>query len=116
MIGRRSDIFSSPFANDLEEPCLHANPWHSRAGPRRWSHAGHGGADAYGTFGFELFRDYLLTIDDPQNEVRVETGGLPRADGLTVLTYHLDLGAPYIDIDVGGHRLRASIDAEMPVG
>ena len=75
-----------------------------------------GGADAYGTFGFELFRDYLLTIDDPQNEVRIETGGLPRADGLTVLTYHLDLGAPYIDIDVGGHRLRASIDAEMPVG
>jgi len=68
-------------------------------------------ADAYGTIGFELFRDYLLTLDFPQNELRVTTGELAPPDGRTVLTYVLESGTPYVDIDVAGRRLRASIDS-----
>lgn len=67
--------------------------------------------DAYGTLGFELFRDYLLTIDYPQNQLRVATGQLPDVDGQTVLNYFLDFGAPHIEIDLAGRRVRAEIDS-----
>lgn len=70
-----------------------------------------GDAEAYGTLGFELFRDYLLTLDYPQNQLRVATGQLPRTDGRTVFPYFLDSGTPYIDIDLAGQRVRASIDS-----
>ena len=68
-------------------------------------------AEAYGTIGFGLFRDYLLTLDYPQNELRVTTGELGTTDGRSVLTYVLDSGTPYVDIDLAGRRLRASIDS-----
>lgn len=67
--------------------------------------------EPYGTLGFELFRAYLLTLDYPQNELRVATGQLPVADGRTVLNYVLDSGTPHIEIDLAGRRLRASIDS-----
>lgn len=57
--------------------------------------------------GFELFRDYLLTLDYPQNQLRVATGQLPDVDGQTVLNYFLDFGAPHIEIDLAGRRVRA---------
>jgi hypothetical protein len=68
-------------------------------------------AEPYGTIGFELFRDYLLTLDYPKNELRIATGQLPPADGRTVLTYSLDFGTPHIEIDLAGRRFRASIDS-----
>lgn len=67
--------------------------------------------EAYGTLGFELFRDYLLTLDFPQNQLRVATGQLPDPDGQTVLNYFLDSGAPHIEIDLAGRRVRAEIDS-----
>lgn len=70
-----------------------------------------GDPEAYGTLGFELFRDYLLTLDYPQNQLRVRTGELPDPDGRTVLTYSVDLGGPHIEIDMAGHRVHALIDS-----
>jgi hypothetical protein len=67
--------------------------------------------DVYGTLGFELFRDYLLTLDYPQNQLRVATGELPTPDGRTVFPYFVESGTPHIDIDVAGWRIRASIDS-----
>jgi hypothetical protein len=67
--------------------------------------------EAYGTLGFELFRDYLLTLDYPENQLRVATGQLPQPDDETVLNLSLDFGAPHVEIDVAGHRMRASIDS-----
>ena len=67
--------------------------------------------EAYGTLGFELFRDYLLTLDYPRNQLRVATGELPQSDDQTVLNLSLDVGAPHVEIDVAGHRMRASIDS-----
>jgi predicted aspartyl protease len=69
------------------------------------------GAEAYGTIGFELFRDYLLTLDYLQNELRVTTGELAPADARTILTYVLESGTPHVDLDLAGRRLRASIDS-----
>jgi len=66
---------------------------------------------AHGTLGFELFREYLLTLDYPLNQLRVATGSLPTADGATVLDYSLEFGSPHIEIDVAGHRVHASIDS-----
>lgn len=67
--------------------------------------------EVYGTLGFELFREYLLTLDYPQNQFRVATGQLPRADDQRVLNFSLDSGAPHIEIDVAGRRMRASLDS-----
>jgi predicted aspartyl protease len=67
--------------------------------------------EAYGTLGFELFRDYLLTLDFPQNQLRVATGQLPDPDDQTVLRYFLDSGAPHIEIDLAGRRVRTEIDS-----
>ena len=67
--------------------------------------------EAYGTLGFELFRDYLLTLDYTQNQFRVAKGQLPPADDETVLNFSLDFGAPHIEIAVAGQRMRASLDS-----
>ena len=69
------------------------------------------GSEAYGTIGFELFRDYLLTLDYPQNELRVTAGELAPPDARTILMYFLESGTPHVDIDLAGRRLRASIDS-----
>jgi hypothetical protein len=67
--------------------------------------------DVYGTLGFELFKDYVVTLDYPGQQLRIATGELPVADGKRVLNYRLEQGAAYIPVDIGGVVLEASIDS-----
>ena len=67
--------------------------------------------EVYGTLGFELFRDYVVTLDYPAQQLRIAIGQLPAADGKQVLNYRLDHGSPHIPVEIGGIVLEASIDS-----
>jgi len=67
--------------------------------------------EVYGTLGFELFRDYVVTLDYPAQQLRIATGQLPVPDGKRVLSYRLDRGSAYIPVEIGGVALEASIDS-----
>jgi hypothetical protein len=67
--------------------------------------------DVYGTLGFELFRDYVVTLDYPGQQLRIAIGELPAADGKHVLNYRLEHGSAHIPVEIGGIVLEASIDS-----
>jgi hypothetical protein len=69
-----------------------------------------------GILGFNLFSDYLLTLDFPAGRVRLERGELPGADGAEVLSFENPQGAPVVELIVGGHKLKARIDSGNTVG
>ena len=73
-----------------------------------------GDGEAYGTLGFEMFKDYVVTYDYPGKELRIATGHLPKPDGKTILNYILDRGSPRVLIQIGGLSLNAWIDTGNP--
>ncbi|MGA9994967.1 MAG: retropepsin-like aspartic protease [Pyrinomonadaceae bacterium] len=64
-----------------------------------------------GIIGFNLFADYLLTLDFPAKRVRVERGELPKADEKEVLSYDGSRGIPIIEMSVGSLKVNAHIDS-----
>jgi hypothetical protein len=63
-----------------------------------------------GILGYNLFRDYLLTLDFIHKRVRLERGALPPADGKTVLDYEAPYDTPIVALTMGGYRLAADVD------
>ena len=69
-----------------------------------------------GILGLALFEDYLLTLDYPAREVRLESGSLPWPDRET-LEYSPDKEHDYgvtIPVTVGGVSVKAHIDTGSP--
>jgi hypothetical protein len=70
-----------------------------------------------GILGFNLFADYLLTLDFPAKRVRLERGELPKADGQSVLSFGSTRGGtPLIELSVGSHKINAHLDSGNTVG
>lgn len=64
-----------------------------------------------GILGFNLFSEYLLTLDFPAKRVRIERGELPKADEREVLSYDGSRGIPVIELSVGSLKVNAHIDS-----
>ncbi len=69
-----------------------------------------------GILGIHLFQDHLLTLDYPGQELRLETGELPEADGETVLNLVPELGMPALEIEVAGEKILCHIDSGNMAG
>jgi predicted aspartyl protease len=63
-----------------------------------------------GILGFDLFSEYLLTLDFPGKRVRIERGRLPEPNGAEVLGYENATGTPIVEMFVGGRKLKGRID------
>jgi Aspartyl protease len=64
-----------------------------------------------GVLGIGLFQDYLLTLDYPARQVRIEKGELPPADGREVLDFEDRHGIPSIKLQVGDLEVAAEVDS-----
>lgn len=69
-----------------------------------------------GILGFDLFSDYLLTLDFPGKRVRIERGQTLKADGADVMSYDGSGGAPVVELGLGGRKLRGRIDTGNSIG
>lgn len=69
-----------------------------------------------GILGFNLFSDYLLTLDFPAKRVRLEQGELPRADGTEILSFENPRGIPVVELSVAGYKVNAHIDSGNTIG
>jgi hypothetical protein len=63
-----------------------------------------------GILGFPVFKDVLLTLDYPAEEIRVSSGRLPRPDGHEIFR---DSGykRPRLKVEVGGRRVKVLLDS-----
>ena len=64
-----------------------------------------------GILGFGLFQDFLLTLDYPVRQVRIEKGELPPADGREVLGFEDPNGIPQIRLKIGELEIPADVDS-----
>jgi len=64
-----------------------------------------------GLLGFTLFRDYLLTLDFPNRQVRLTVGALAPDGEKTVLPFRMPDGVPIAYLRVNGQRLEAQFDS-----
>jgi predicted aspartyl protease len=60
---------------------------------------------------FDLFSQYLLTLDYPAKRVRLQFGELPQPDGAEILKLKNTSGLPAVDLMVGAFRVNALIDS-----
>ena len=67
--------------------------------------------DVDGILGFSLFRDYLLTLDYPAMQLRLQRGALPAANGADILNFEIENRIPVIEVAIGSIRVRAHIDS-----
>ena len=75
-------------------------------------HALHGvEGDCQGLLGFELFRDYLLTLDYPNRRFSLTSGDLQPDGELSVLPFRMPDGIPIISLQVGSNKIEAQIDS-----
>ena len=68
-----------------------------------------------GILGFNLFADYLLTLDYAAKRVRVEKGQLPETDGKEILSFENNR-VPTVELQVGDAKLKAHIDSGNTAG
>ena len=64
-----------------------------------------------GILGFDLFANYLLTLDYPNKRVRIKRGELPKPDGAQILNFEMIEGNPYIEIGIGNLKAKALVDS-----
>jgi hypothetical protein len=62
-----------------------------------------------GILGFNLFREYLLTLDYPGKKVRIAKGALSKAEN--VIPFDAPQGIPVVELLVGQEKVRAHIDS-----
>lgn len=64
-----------------------------------------------GILGFDLFANYLLTLDYLNKRVHLKRGTLPSADGAEVLNFETIDGNQYVEIGIGRLKTKAMIDS-----
>jgi predicted aspartyl protease len=64
-----------------------------------------------GLLGFELFRDYLLTLDYPNRRMALASGTLSPDGERSVLPFRMPDGIPIIPLHVGTLQIEAQIDS-----
>jgi hypothetical protein len=69
-----------------------------------------------GILAFNLFSDYLLTLDFPARRVRLERGELPKADGMEILSFENPQGVPVVVLSVADYKINAHIDSGNEIG
>jgi CubicO group peptidase (beta-lactamase class C family) len=69
-----------------------------------------------GILGFGLFKDCLLTLDYPGNQLGLEHGALPPANGADVIDFTARRGVPSVRLQVGTLWVDADVDAGAPGG
>jgi hypothetical protein len=63
-----------------------------------------------GIIGYPAFRDVLLTLDYPAEEIRISHGRLSRPDGREIFRYR-GSRRPHLDAEVGGRRIKVLLDS-----
>lgn len=71
----------------------------------------HADGNCDGLLGFELFRDYLLTLDYPNRRISLASGALSPDGEQSVLPFRTPYGIPIIPLRVGDLRIEAQIDS-----
>ena len=79
-----------------------------------WDGAGHFSPGARGVIGLALFRDLLLTIDYPKNEIRIERGELSAQDPGVVTYKPGPDGMVRVPVTVGSITVDADLDTGSP--
>ncbi|HEX9961554.1 MAG TPA: retropepsin-like aspartic protease [Pyrinomonadaceae bacterium] len=70
-----------------------------------------------GVIGFNLLAEYLLTLDFPAKQIRIETGELPPAtSGNNILNFENPNGVPVVELQIGSQKVKADIDSGNMVG
>jgi Aspartyl protease len=83
-----------------------------------------------GILGFGLFADYLLTLDYPAKQVRVEKGALPKPDNELIFAYEAPRGVPMVELagpqgamkaifdtgSMGGFLMSKRLAEKLPLG
>lgn len=69
-----------------------------------------------GILGFRLFKECLLTLDYPGNQLRLERGALPAANGADVIEFTSRRGIPSVRLQVDTLWVDADVDAGAPGG
>ena len=64
-----------------------------------------------GILGFVLFRAYLLTLDYPQQQMRLASGKLTPDGGNTVIAFTMPRDVPVIQLTVGTRQVDAHLDS-----
>jgi len=64
-----------------------------------------------GLLGFELFRDYLLTLDYPNRRMTLASGSLEPDDERSVLPFRTPYGIPIVTLRIGDLQVDAQIDS-----
>jgi predicted aspartyl protease len=64
-----------------------------------------------GLLGFVLFREYLLTLDYPNRQLRLTSGELAPDGEQSVLPFRMPDNIPVVSLLVGGARVEAQIDS-----
>jgi predicted aspartyl protease len=64
-----------------------------------------------GLLGFELFRDYLLTLDYPNRRMMLSSGSLEPDGEHSVLPFRMPDGIPIIPMRIGALQIDAQIDS-----
>ena len=67
-----------------------------------------------GILGFPLFAKYLLTLDYPKQQLRLETGALKPDGGKTILPFTMPDSVPVIQLRVGTQQFDAHVDSRGP--
>lgn len=60
---------------------------------------------------FDIFADYLLTLDYPGKKVVIERGALPPPNGSDILDFDNSRVIPNVELVVSGQKVRADIDS-----
>ena len=69
-----------------------------------------------GLLGFNLFRDYLLTLDFPNRSLTLAQGSLAADGGKSVLPFRMPDGVPLVPLRIGGKRGNERIEAQLDSG
>ncbi len=67
-----------------------------------------------GILGFPLFAKYLMTLDYPKQQLRLETGALKPDGGQTILPFAMPDSVPVIQLKVGTRQVDAHVDSRGP--
>jgi predicted aspartyl protease len=69
-----------------------------------------------GLLGFELFRDYLLTLDFPNRSMILAQGVLSPDGEKSVLPFRMPDGVPVVPLSIGSERGNERIEAQLDSG